>query len=210
VTKLFVKICGITRGQDAELASALGAAAVGFVFWPGSPRYVAPEVARTMTPDVPAAVTKVGVFVDESPEHVTRTAEEVGLDGVQLHGLETPEYCRALAARLGPQRRIIKAIGIRGNGVVNLADFDADVTLLVDTYDSTRHGGTGRTANWDVARKIASTRATILAGGLNAANVRLAVRSVQPYGIDVSSGVESAPGVKDPVRLRSLFEALHD
>lgn len=210
MSKLFVKICGITRAQDAELAGALGAAAVGFVFWPGSPRYIAPATARAMTADVPAAVSKVGVFVDESPEHVARIVDDLGLDCVQLHGQETPEYCRALTTRLGPQRRIIKAIGIRGNGVVNLADFDADITLLVDTYDSARHGGTGRTANWDVARRIAGTRATILAGGLNAANVRLAVRSVQPYGIDVSSGVESAPGVKDPARLRSLFEALHD
>ena len=210
MTKLFVKICGITRAQDAELASALGAAAVGFVFWPGSPRCIGTEAARAITDQLGTSVGKVGVFVDEPADHVVRRADDVGLDCVQLHGQETPQYCRQLATRLGSHRTIIKAVGIRGNGVVNLAEFDPEITLLVDTYDSTRHGGTGRTANWDVARRIASTRATILAGGLNAANVRLALRSVQPYGIDVSSGVESAPGVKDPVRLRSLFEALHD
>ena len=96
------------------------------------------------------------------------------------------------------------------SGSVDVSGFDADVVLLVDAHDSTRHGGTGRTVNWDAAREIAGTRRTILAGGLNAGNIKLAVRSVRPYGVDVSSGVESAPGVKDPVRLRSFFEALND
>ena len=90
------------------------------------------------------------------------------------------------------------------------SQFGPDVVLLVDAHDPSRHGGTGRTVNWDAAREIAATRSTILAGGLNAANVKLAIQSVRPYGVDVSSGVESAPGVKDPSRLRSFFEALHD
>ena len=105
---------------------------------------------------------------------------------------------------------IIKAIGMTDNGSTNIDDFDPDVVLLVDAHDPARFGGTGKTVNWDSAREIAATRRTILAGGLNAANIRLAVRSVRPYGVDVSSGVESAPGVKDPNRLRTFFEALHD
>lgn len=202
--KTFVKICGITRAQDAELASRLGAAAVGFVFRPGSPRYIAPDTARIIAAEVPSHVMKVGVFVDEDVENVRNIMDVVGLDIAQLHGNETPDYCR----RLG--RKIYKAVGVKDTGMVDISEFDSDVVLLVDAHDPARYGGTGRTVNWDSAREIAATRPTILAGGLNAANIRLALRSVRPYGIDVSSGVESAPGVKDPVRLRSFFEALHD
>jgi phosphoribosylanthranilate isomerase len=215
VRKLFVKICGITRSQDAELASGLGAAAIGFVFWPNSPRYIAPEVARAITERVPPNVMKVGVFVDEPVEQIARIVDEAGLDAAQLHGHETAEYCRQLTVRLtasgsGRTSTIIKAVGMTGNGTVSVAEFDSDVVLLIDAEDPTLRGGTGRTVNWDWAREIAADRPTILSGGLNAANIRLAVRSVRPYGIDVSSGVESAPGVKDPARLRSFFEALHD
>lgn len=201
---LFVKICGITRAQDAELAAGLGASALGFVFWPNSPRCVGVETAKAIAAGVPANVLKVGVFVDQPVEEVARIMNEVGLDVAQLHGHESPEYCRRL------KRSIFKSVGIADNGSVKIDDFDADVVLLVDAHDPARFGGTGKTVNWDSAREIAATRRTILAGGLNAANIKLAVRSVRPYGVDVSSGVESSPGVKDPNRLRTFFEALHD
>jgi phosphoribosylanthranilate isomerase len=205
MNKLFVKICGLTRPQDAELAAGLGASALGFVFWQDSPRCVSAEVAKGMAANVPAHVLKVGVFVDQPVEEVARIMDEVGLDVAQLHGHETPEYCRRLA-----KRTIFKAIGMSDDGSTHIDDFDADVVLLVDAHDPARFGGTGKTVNWDSAREIAAKRRTILAGGLNAANIKLAVRSVRPYGVDVSSGVESAPGVKDPSRLRTFFEALHD
>jgi phosphoribosylanthranilate isomerase len=204
MTKTFVKICGITRAQDAELVSRLGAAAVGFVLWPGSPRYVTPDAARVIAAEVPPHVMKVGVFVDQDIETVRNIMDVVGLDVAQLHGDETADYCRQLG------RKIFKAVGVTDSGTMDISRFDPDVVLLIDAHDSERYGGTGRTVNWDSAREIAMTRPTILAGGLNAANIRLALRSVRPYGVDVSSGVESAPGVKDPVRLRSFFEALHD
>jgi phosphoribosylanthranilate isomerase len=152
-------------------------------------------------------VLKVGVFVDQPAEEVVATMDEVGLDVAQLHGHESPEYCRQLSAS---SRTIFKAISMSGNGFVNVADFAPEVVLLVDAHDPVRFGGTGKTANWDSAREIAATRRTILAGGLNATNIKLALSSVRPYGVDVSSGVESAPGVKDPNRLRTFFEALHD
>ncbi len=202
--ELFVKICGITRVQDAELAAGLGASALGFVFWPNSPRSVDVETAKTIAANVPATVLKVGVFVDQPVEEVARIMDEVGLDVAQLHGHESPEYCRELKGT------IFKSVGMTDNGSVHIDAFDSNVVLLVDAHDPTRFGGTGKTVNWDSAREIAATRRTILAGGLNTANVKLAVRSVRPYGVDVSSGVESSPGVKDPTRLRTFFEALHD
>jgi phosphoribosylanthranilate isomerase len=228
VKKLFVKICGITRTQDAELAANLGASALGFVFWPDSPRFVRAETVRAMTANMPVSVLKVGVFVDQPVADVARMMDEAGLDVAQLHGHESPDYCRQLMVRLKPDptevalpveeaavvsgfsRTIFKAVGMTGNGSTTIDDFDPDVVLLVDAHDPERFGGTGKTVNWDSAREIAATRRTILAGGLNAANIKLAVRSVRPYGVDVSSGVESAPGVKDPNRLRTFFEALHD
>jgi phosphoribosylanthranilate isomerase len=213
MTRLFVKICGITRVQDAELAAGLGANALGFVFWPDSPRYISAEAARAIAVNVPANVSKVGVFVDQPADEVARILEHAGLDIAQLHGHESPEYCRELKEKYvvsGFSRTVIKSVGMADNGSVTIADFDPDVVLLVDAHDPSKFGGTGKTVNWDSAREIASTRRTILAGGLNAANVKLAVRSVRPYGVDVSSGVESAPGVKDPNRMRAFFEALHD
>ena len=211
---LFVKICGITRPEDADLAVGLGAGALGFVFWPASPRYIDAAAARAITANVPRSVAKVGVFVDEPAAAIARSVVEAGLDAAQLHGGETPEFCRVLRAHLangpgGLSPTVIKAIALRGEDAVGV-DFDPDVLLLLDAHDPVQRGGTGRTVNWDSARTIAATRRTILAGGLNAANVKLASHSVRPYGIDVSSGVESSPGVTDSDRLRSFFEALHD
>ena len=169
------------------------------------------EAAKAIAANVPASVLKVGVFVDQPVDEVARIMDEVGLDVAQLHGHESPEYCRQLQLSAvdsaGPSSR---PIGMTDNGSSTIDDFDPDVVLLVDAHDPARFGGTGKTVNWDSAREIAATRRTILAGGLNAANIKLAVRSVRPYGVDVSSGVESAPGVKDPNRLRTFFEALHD
>ena len=201
---MFVKICGITRQQDADLAVGLGATALGFVFWPGSPRSIESPTASVIAASVPSKIKKVGVFVDQSVDEIARIMDEVGLDVAQLHGHETPEFCRALG------RSVIKAIALADNGAPDVDDFDPDIVLLVDAHDPERRGGTGKMVNWDSARDIAATRRTILAGGLNAANIKLAIRSVRPYGVDVSSGVESSPGIKDPDRLRSFFEALHD
>lgn len=204
MSRLWVKICGLTRLQDAELAAALGARALGFVFWPESPRAVTATAAKAIAARISKDVMKVGVFVNEDIDRVREIVDEVGLDFAQLHGDETPEYCQQLG------RKVIKAVGMRTNGDAAVASFGSDVLLLVDAHDPAARGGTGRTVDWDAARAIAAERPLILAGGLNAANVRLAIRSVRPYGVDVSSGVESAPGIKDPAKLRTFFEALHD
>jgi phosphoribosylanthranilate isomerase len=221
---LFVKVCGITRLQDADQAADHGASAIGFIFWPGSPRYISPEDARAIVRRKAAGVRTVGVFVNEAVERVQQIAEVVGLDLVQLHGNETASDVRAAQLKLRPTGdsqasvgrglsravQVIKAVALNGDAPLDLAEFDDDVLILLDAHDPARHGGTGRTIDWTAARSVASARRTILAGGLTPDNVGAAVAAVEPYGVDVSSGVESAPGVKDAMRLKRFFEALND
>lgn len=198
---MLVKICGITRIDDALAAVEAGAGAIGFVFWPKSPRFIDPYRARTIAAALPPFVTTVGVFVDQPADYVRGVATLVPLGAVQLHGEETAPYVSRM------NRPVIKAIGVAGAGPV-VADWPIDVMLLLDVHDPERRGGTGRTIDWRVAAGIAASRAVVLAGGLTPENVGEAVAQVKPFGIDVSSGVEREPGVKDHGRLRALFEAL--
>lgn len=197
---MFVKICGITRLSDAQVALACGASAIGFIFWPKSKRWVEPEQARAIVRELPPFVTPVGVFVDETVERINAIADLVGLGAVQLHGDEAPEMVERLA------RPVVKAIGRIDEGVV--ARWPDRVTMLVDADDRVNYGGTGARADWTGAARLAAARRTILAGGVNPENVAEAVATVRPFGIDVSSGVEDAPGIKNPERIRALFEAL--
>jgi phosphoribosylanthranilate isomerase len=198
-----VKICGVTRTEDGVLAAKLGATAVGFVFWPGSPRFIDPSRARAIVDALPHTLETIGVFVDQPVDHVAAVASLLSLSAVQLHGTESPaEYSRAGVP-------IIKSVAVHDRlDPATVADIPLEVTVLLDAHDPVRRGGTGRTIDWSVAAAIASIRRTILSGGLNAGNARMAVEQVRPYMIDVSSGVESAPGVKDPGKLRELFAAL--
>jgi phosphoribosylanthranilate isomerase len=200
---LRVKVCGLRREDDARLAVDLGATAVGFIFWPGSRRFIDPAKARAVAASLPEAVMRVGVFVDQEPGFVREVVDAVSLDGVQLHGSEAVADYAALDVRL------IKAIGVPDPFDASVIDsVPESVTLLLDAHDPERHGGTGRTIDWTVARAVAARRQTILSGGLNPRNVAEAVDRVRPYMIDVSSGVESSPGIKDPVKLRAFFKAL--
>jgi phosphoribosylanthranilate isomerase len=200
---MWVKICGITRREDAWLAADLGAAAVGFIFWPGSRRFIEPTAAGDIVRGLPASVVPVGVFVNQPAEHVNAVAQALGLGAVQLHGVETPEYCARVAVP------VIKAVPVGGDfRVAAVADLPAGVTVLLDVDDPVAHGGTGRTVDWTAAREVARVRRTILAGGLTPENVGAAIRAVEPAGIDVSSGVESAPGIKDECCLRRFFDAI--
>ena len=197
---MFVKICGIRRAEDAEAAAALGAGALGFVFWPDSPRFVDPYRARAIVAGLPPFVTPVGVFVNQSVEYVTAVVSLVRLGAVQLHGDERPAYAHALRVP------IIKAIS---GGILDAGEWPGPDLLLVDAHDPARRGGTGRTADWNQAAAVAAKRRILLAGGLTPVNVAAAIARVRPFGIDVSSGVEHSPGVKDHQRLTALFEALH-
>ena len=200
---MLVKICGITRLEDAETAVELGAGALGFVFWPKSPRYLEPGQAGAIVGQLPPFVTAVGVFVDEPPHLVNDVAERVGLTAVQLHGNETVDMLEHI------QRPIVKALPIDDSIRVEDADvWPSRVRLLIDAHDPEKRGGTGRTVDWTRAAAFATRRPVLLAGGLTPENVAEAIRVVKPFGIDVSSGVETAPGLKDRARLRALFEAI--
>jgi phosphoribosylanthranilate isomerase len=199
---MLVKICGITRVEDAHAAVAAGAAAIGFVFWRGSPRFIDPYRARAIAATLPPFVTLVGVFVDQPVEYLSGVASLVRLGAVQLHGSETPAY----ASRLGLP--VIKAIAA-GAGPAAIEVWDARHTLLLDAVDPVKRGGTGRTVDWDGAASVAAKRPTILAGGLTPENIGRAIGRVRPFGVDVSSGVEKAPGIKDHGRINALFEVIH-
>jgi phosphoribosylanthranilate isomerase len=198
---MLVKICGITRPEDAARAVALGAGAIGFIFWPASPRYIDPYRARAIVRSIPAFVTTVGVFVNQPPDAVNGVAAVAGLSAVQLHGDEPADMLSAI------KRPVIKALSrIDGS---TLTAWDERVTLLIDAHDPVRRGGTGERADWPQAAAVAKKRRVVLAGGLNAENIGAALREVAPFGVDVSSGVESSPGIKDHLKLTAFFEALH-
>jgi phosphoribosylanthranilate isomerase len=198
-----VKICGLTQAEDAALAVELGADAVGFIFWPKSPRVTTIANVRAIGRALPGFVTRVGVFVNAPPDEVAATAAEAGLDAVQLHGDEDVAQYAGISARL------IKGLPLDDDATVQrVIDLPAEVTPLVDAADRDRRGGTGRLADWSRAARVASQRPIVLAGGLSADNVADAIRQVRPWAIDVSSGVEDAPGVKNVARLRQLFDVL--
>ncbi len=199
-----IKICGITNLEDALLAANLGADALGFIFFAKSPRRVAPEAARQIIRQLPPFVVSVGVFVDEAAATVRDLADRVGLDWVQLHGAESPEYCRSLG------RRVIKGFRIQDkDSLAELAAFRGQVqALLLDTYKKGQTGGTGETFDWEMARQARTYGPIVLAGGLTPANVARAIEIAQPQAVDVASGVEAAPGKKDPEKLRAFFESV--
>jgi phosphoribosylanthranilate isomerase len=192
----------MTRLEDAALAAELGASAVGFVFWPPSPRFIDPYRARPIVMRLPPLITTVGVFVDQPLEFVRGVAGLLRLGAIQLHGTETEEYCAQLRSR------IVKAIPVTDDTRFEGYDRYAGATLLLDAHDPERFGGTGRTIDWTRAAEAARQRRIILSGGLHPDNVEDAIRVVRPYGIDVSSGVEVRPGVKDAAKLRAFVESV--
>lgn len=194
-----IKVCGLTRAEDARLAWELGASALGFVFHPASPRCVSTEQVRRIRSSLPVEAFCVGVFVDCEPDQVQDIAGRAGLDAVQLHGRERPEACAAIAMP------VIKAI--RAEDEARLGEFPVRAFLL-DAVHPSLAGGTGRRADWPLAQRLAARQPLILAGGLSPENCREAIEAVRPLGLDLSSGVESAPGIKDPAKLNALFQML--
>lgn len=196
-----VKVCGLTCIEDAQLAWELGAAALGFVFHTASPRAVTVAQAAAIRAELPEEAVCVGVFVDQGTNEIREVAEAVGLSAIQLHGRETPE----LASSLGLP--VFKAIRAEDADAGYLRTFRVAAFLLDATHPSLT-GGTGQRADWNTARELALAYPLILAGGLHPGNVREALDAVCPRGLDLSSGLEAAPGRKDPERLRQLFRSL--
>lgn len=194
-----MKICGITNIEDARHASACGADALGFVFYPGSPRCVGPDLVRGIIAELPPMITTVGLFVNETPARIREIVEFCGLNTVQLHGEEEPGHC------FYPPCRVIKALRLKQGMKDSVFSAYQVSALLLDAYVPDRPGGTGQLCDWDRAKAIASRHRVILAGGLNPENVAEAVRQVRPYGVDVSSGVEKKPGQKDPGKVASFI-----
>jgi phosphoribosylanthranilate isomerase len=198
-----IKICGITRLEDALCAAECGADAIGFIFHPASPRYIAPERAREIVAQLPGGIAKVGVFVNRTEEEVQRTMEACGLDLIQLHGDESPAYCG-----LFPPARVIKAVAPRTPGeLVRLGDYEVRA-FLVDARDTGRYGGTGKPADWGLAAQLGKSHPLILAGGLAEENITEALAAVAPRAMDINSGCERAPGIKDHERMRRIVEMI--
>ena len=185
-----IKICGITRLSDALHAVEHGAGALGFVFWPSSPRYIAPERAAAIIAALPPDVDAVGVFVNESVDGIRAVIAQTGISAIQLHGDEDPTYAAALGWP------VLRAVTVEETEQTSAA-WPAGTTFLMDAADPVRRGGTGKTVDWAQAASAARGRRVVLAGGLTPDNVAEAIGMVRPFGVDVSSGVEDAPGIKN-------------
>jgi len=195
---MFVKVCGITRLTDALHAVEQGATAVGFVLWSRSPRGVTVERAAEISAELPSHVMRVGVFVNEPVDRIRTIAEQARLTAVQLHGDEPPAYADAL------DWPVFRAVAVADLEYASEA-WAPETALLVDNIDPVRRGGTGAVIDWSQAAAVAQRRRIVLAGGLTPDNVASAIRAVRPFGVDVSSGVEASPGVKDLAKVTQFI-----
>jgi len=198
---MFVKICGITCIEDALLATALGADGVGFVFAPSGRKVAAPAV-EDIVRQLPHEMMTVGVFRDQGREQVVKTVNGIGLRAAQLHGHESPEDCRWVAERVPVTIRALRA---GSSDLERFDEFGADI-LLLDSQEP----GSGQVFDWTLASEIPSNRRVVLAGGLDPGNVGRAIQLLDPFGVDVSTGVEREPGLKDPRLMRAFIEAARD
>jgi phosphoribosylanthranilate isomerase len=201
-----IKFCGLTTLEDAQRAVGAGAWAIGLIFWPGSPRRASLEAAAEIAGALRRRVEVVGVFVNPTLDELVGTADAVGLTMLQMHGDEGPAFCAESARRTGC--RVIKTARVRsGADIQALSSFHTDYHLL-DSYAPGRPGGTGETFAWEIARAHRVSVPVVLSGGLTPENVGDAIAAVQPFAVDVASGVELSPGVKDPARLEAFAAAV--
>jgi len=197
-----IKICGITNKDDALQAVKLGVDMLGFVFYSGSQRYVAAEAVKDIADILPPSIDVVGVFVNEPRDSVLAAAQRCGLDMIQLHGDEPHEYCKGLAGFI----KVIKAFRVKDDrSLAAVDDYPADY-FLFDTFQEGEFGGSGKRFDWELLAGLRFQRPVILSGGLDHSNVEKAIRMIAPYGVDVSSGVESSPGKKDHTLMKKFIE----
>jgi phosphoribosylanthranilate isomerase len=198
-----VKICGITKPEDAKLCAELGAHAIGLNFYEASPRCITPFAASELIRRLPPFIATVGIFVNWGAAPVVALAKALRLSAAQLHGDETAQVVDSVARRLP----VIKALSLgQGSAAPDFSRFRSASAFLLDSAASGQYGGSGTTGNWHLARTAAQSQRIILAGGLTPENVAEAIRIVRPFAVDVASGVESRPGKKDPAKLQAFFE----
>jgi len=195
--KIWTKLCGFTLEEDVQAAVALEVDAIGFIFVAGSKRNVSTKTARILIRHIPARIIPVGVFVDSDHETILKTIETTGIRGVQLHGKETPEFVSSMTVPA------IKAFRVGPGFLPSMADEYRGSRVLLDGFKEGMHGGTGVLVDWSIAAAIKSVP-IILSGGLTPENVRDGIRAVRPFGVDVSSGIERSPGIKDRDRMSAF------
>jgi phosphoribosylanthranilate isomerase len=195
----FIKFCGMRRPDDIAAAVALGVNAIGIVLWPGSPRHVGLDDAAKLVAMIPEHVRAVGVFVRPSRDEVSQAVEQTGIRVAQLHGVNEVGF-------KGLDCELWVAVSLSSNGPLESAS--PDHMLILDAHDPVKHGGTGHTIDWPRASEVAITRPIILAGGLTPMNVREAIRTVRPFGVDVASGIEASAGVKSEQAMRAFVAAV--
>ena len=201
-----IKHCGITSLADAHSAAETGAWALGMIFWPGSPRRCELDEAQLIGTALRRTLHLTGVFVNARLEEIDLTVQAAGLDFVQLHGDEGPAFCSEVARRTGA--KVIKAVRVRSGATLQAAAAYHTDFLLLDAHVEGVPGGTGQTIEWDLVRRARLGVPIILSGGLNAGNVAEAIAATDPFAVDVASGTESSPGVKDPEKLQAFHEAV--
>ena len=197
-----IKICGITNFKDASKSLDYGADALGFIFYKNSKRFTDPADALKIIKELPPFVTKVGVFVNSSLRQINKITRELAINAVQLHGDETPEFCSKIPYTA------IKALRVNDPEDLKKVDSFTVKAILFDTHSGSEYGGTGKTFDWKILKKLKTDKNIILSGGLNPGNVEQAIKSVRPYAVDVSSGVEKSPGIKDHKKIKHFIEAV--
>ena len=196
-----IKICGITNIEDALLSVDLGASALGFVFYKGSKRYIKPDNAQSIISKLPPFVTTVGVFANQELEEIKKIKGKAGFDAFQLHGDESPDFCMEL------EGKVIKAIRVKDSIDPKVIESYPTQAILIDNYSTEAYGGTGETFGWEILKGFDTSKKIVLSGGLTPENVAQAIRIVNPYAVDVSTGVEASPGKKNPDKLKRFIEA---
>jgi len=204
VSTMEIKVCGITNLEDAIFANTYGADALGFIFYEKSPRYITPETAKHIIDNLPHDTAVVGVFVNHNIQVLKEIYEFCGLDLIQLHGDESPEYCRQF-----PRSILIKALSPRSEEDLGIVKNYSVKAILIDARAHGLYGGTGKKSNWEMAVKIKEMHPLVLSGGLNPDNILEAIETVLPNAVDVNSGVEVSPRKKDSEKMKNIIEMVH-
>ena len=202
-----IKICGITQMDQAVEIADLGIDAIGFILYPPSPRFIEPYRVKTIISQLPPLIKTVGVFVDESIDTLIETKRKSGIDLAQLHGSESPDYCRQLLDR---GISWIKAFRVKNRVDIDLLDRYPAKNFLLDVWSDKKFGGTGKTFDWPQAKQACASFRIIVAGGVTPENASEAIKILDPYGLDISSGVENAPGIKSIEKVKTLLKAVEN